>query len=113
MSVWPGIDNAIPGPDMAPDGLAPSNSMQFQWPQWGQHVETSGQMGEKPDLPAAQQIGGSHGNRQQQNGRIGDAWKDHAGKAVLPHLDHAEQRAIAKAPKALAQLRDGRRPRQL
>ncbi|MBS7542608.1 ABC transporter substrate-binding protein [Ancylobacter oerskovii] len=56
MSVWPGIDNAIPGPDMAPDGLAPSNSMQFQWPQWGQHVETSGQMGEKPDLPAAQEL---------------------------------------------------------
>lgn len=56
MSVWPGIDNAIPGPDMAPDGLSPSNSMQFQWPQWGQFVETGGQVGEKPDLPAAQEL---------------------------------------------------------
>ncbi|MCB4768296.1 ABC transporter substrate-binding protein [Ancylobacter sp. Lp-2] len=56
MSVWPGLDNAIPSPDMAPDGLAPTNSMQFQWPQWGQFVETGGMAGEKPDMPAAQEL---------------------------------------------------------
>ena len=56
MSVWPGLDNAIPAPDMSPEGLAPSNSMQFQWPQWGQYAETGGQAGERPDLPAAEEL---------------------------------------------------------
>ncbi|WGD29779.1 ABC transporter substrate-binding protein [Ancylobacter sp. WKF20] len=56
MAVWPGMDNAIPGPDMSPDALAPTNSMQFQWPLWGQYVDSSGREGEKPALPAAQEL---------------------------------------------------------
>lgn len=56
MSVWPGIDNAIPGAEMSPDALSPSNSMQFQWPLWGQYVQSGGRDGEKPDNPAVQEL---------------------------------------------------------
>ncbi|MBS9477029.1 ABC transporter substrate-binding protein [Ancylobacter sp. VKM B-3255] len=56
MAVWPGMDNALPGPDMSPEALAPANSMQFQWPLWGQYVDSAGREGEKPDLPAAQEL---------------------------------------------------------
>ncbi|QIB35958.1 ABC transporter substrate-binding protein [Ancylobacter pratisalsi] len=56
MAVWPGLDNATAGPNMPPDSLAPTTSMQFQWPLWGQYVDTMGREGEKPDLPAAQEL---------------------------------------------------------
>jgi len=56
IAVWPGLDNATAGPDMPPDALAPYNSMQFQWPLWGQYVDTAGREGEKPDLPAAVEL---------------------------------------------------------
>ncbi|MCS0503444.1 ABC transporter substrate-binding protein [Ancylobacter mangrovi] len=56
MAVWPGLDNATAGPNMPPDSLAPTSSMQFQWPLWGQYVDTMGREGEKPDLPAAEEL---------------------------------------------------------
>ncbi|MDQ0511795.1 ABC transporter substrate-binding protein [Ancylobacter amanitiformis] len=56
MSIWPGLDNAVPGPDMPPDALAPTNSMQFQWPLWGQYVDSGGREGEKPDDAAAAEL---------------------------------------------------------
>lgn len=56
MSVWPGLDNAIPSSEMSPSELAPTNSMQFQWPLWGQYVDSSGREGEKPELPAALEL---------------------------------------------------------
>lgn len=56
MSMWPGLDNATSGPDMPPDALAPTNSMQLQWPLWGQYVDTGGREGEKPALPAAAEL---------------------------------------------------------
>lgn len=60
MSTWPGLDNALASPDMDPGDLAPSNSMQFQWPLWGQYVDTAGRAGEKPDLRAAQELAELH-----------------------------------------------------
>ncbi|MET0606644.1 MAG: ABC transporter substrate-binding protein [Beijerinckiaceae bacterium] len=56
MSVWQGIDNGTPGPDMDPAALAPSSIAQFQWPLWGQYVESSGKDGEKPALPEALEL---------------------------------------------------------
>ena len=56
MSMWPGLDNATPGPDVPPDALAPTNSMQFQWPLWGQYADTDGREGEKPEIPAAAEL---------------------------------------------------------
>jgi len=53
MSVWSGISNGIPTAAMSPDELVPSRKDQFQWPKWGQYVQTSGRSGEEPTLPAA------------------------------------------------------------
>ncbi len=51
MSAWAGMDNALVTSDMEPDALAPTSSAQFQWPRWGQFIETSGREGERPALP--------------------------------------------------------------
>ncbi|MDF2995329.1 MAG: peptide transporter substrate-binding protein [Xanthobacteraceae bacterium] len=56
MSTWKGLDNSIPSPDMEPTELAPSNSMQFQWPLWGQYADSMGHEGEAPDLPEAAEL---------------------------------------------------------
>ncbi|MCA1952773.1 MAG: ABC transporter substrate-binding protein, partial [Hyphomicrobiales bacterium] len=53
MSVWHGMDNAIPGPDNEPEDLAPTNFTQAEWPLWGLWAVSGGKEGEKPDLPAA------------------------------------------------------------
>ena len=55
-SAGPGLDNALPGPDMPPDSLAPANRGQMQWPRWGEYVETNGMSGERCDLPAANEL---------------------------------------------------------
>ncbi|WP_342361704.1 ABC transporter substrate-binding protein [Terrarubrum flagellatum] len=49
MSIWVGMDNGTPGPDNEPNDLAPSHYQQYQWPLWGQYVQTAGQQGEKPE----------------------------------------------------------------
>jgi peptide/nickel transport system substrate-binding protein len=51
MSAWVGMDNALVAADMEPDALAPTSSSQFNWPRWGQYLESGGREGEKPDLP--------------------------------------------------------------
>ncbi len=56
MSVWGGLENGLPTPNMSPSGLAPTRQDQYQWPRWGQYHETSGKAGEAPDLPAAQKL---------------------------------------------------------
>ncbi|MGO4406913.1 ABC transporter substrate-binding protein [Bosea sp. RAF48] len=48
MSAWAGMDNALITSDMEPDALSPTSSAQFQWPRWGQFIETSGREGERP-----------------------------------------------------------------
>lgn len=56
MSAWAGMDNALVTSDMEPDALAPTSSAQFQWPRWGQFVESNGKEGERPALPAANKL---------------------------------------------------------
>ena len=56
MSVWAGLDNGIPTPDMSPAELAPTSQVQLQWPKWGQYYETNGEAGQPPDIPEAQAL---------------------------------------------------------
>jgi peptide/nickel transport system substrate-binding protein len=56
MSVWSGLDNGIPTADMSPDELAPTSQQQLEWPKYGQYYETSGKLGERPDIPAAVEL---------------------------------------------------------
>lgn len=56
VSVWTGLENGIPTPDMSPDELSPTNQLQLQWPKFGQYHETGGKMGEAPDMPAVQEL---------------------------------------------------------
>jgi peptide/nickel transport system substrate-binding protein len=56
LSLWQGLDNAIAGPDMEPDALAPSNRGQYQWPRFGQFAETMGRMGDAIDMPEVKEL---------------------------------------------------------
>jgi peptide/nickel transport system substrate-binding protein len=56
MCVWGGLDNAIASPDMEPDALAPANSTQYQWPRFGQFVETAGSAGDRIDIPEVAEL---------------------------------------------------------
>ena len=56
MSIWSGIENAIPTAENSPNELAPTSKYQYQWPKWGSYYESSGKSGEPPDLPAAQKL---------------------------------------------------------
>lgn len=53
MSVWSGVENAMPSADISPEEFAPTSQQQLQWPKWGQHFQSGGKVGEAPDLPAA------------------------------------------------------------
>jgi len=48
MSVWSGLNNGIPTPDMSPAELAPTAQEQLQWPMWGQYYEQNRKGGEPP-----------------------------------------------------------------
>jgi peptide/nickel transport system substrate-binding protein len=56
MSVWTGFDNGIPTADMSPEELAPTSQQGLEWPKFGQYYETSGKLGERPDIPAAEEL---------------------------------------------------------
>ncbi|MDH3636312.1 MAG: ABC transporter substrate-binding protein [Gammaproteobacteria bacterium] len=56
MSIWSGIENAIPTAENSPHELAPTSKYQYQWPKWGSYYESSGQSGEAPDMPAVQKL---------------------------------------------------------
>ena len=56
MSAWAGMDNALVTSDMEPDALAPTSSAQFQWPRWGQFIESSGREGERPALAEVNEL---------------------------------------------------------
>jgi peptide/nickel transport system substrate-binding protein len=56
MAVWIGLENAMLKPSMSPAEFAPQSSDQFQWPAWGLWAQTSGQMGEKPDLGSVEEM---------------------------------------------------------
>ncbi len=56
MSIWSGMENAIPTAENSPSELTPSSKYQYQWPKWGSYYESSGKSGEAPDLAAAQEL---------------------------------------------------------
>jgi len=56
LSVWTGLENGLPTPDMSPQDLAPTSQQQLQWPMWGQYVETKGAAGQPVDMPEAQKL---------------------------------------------------------
>ncbi|MBA3776976.1 MAG: ABC transporter substrate-binding protein [Betaproteobacteria bacterium] len=56
MSIWWGLNNGIPTPEMSPHELAPTQQEQLQWPMWGQYYEQNKKGGEAPVLPAAQEL---------------------------------------------------------
>jgi peptide/nickel transport system substrate-binding protein len=56
MSMWSGLENGLPTPDMSPEELAPTHQIQLEWPKWGQYRETGHKVGEKIDLPLARKL---------------------------------------------------------
>jgi peptide/nickel transport system substrate-binding protein len=56
MALWFGLENGIPSADMSPHEFAPTSQQQYQWPKWGQYLETGGKAGEPPDLPGAERL---------------------------------------------------------
>ncbi len=57
MSMWEGLENGLPSADTVPDELAPTRQEQYQWPKWGQYVETSGKSGEPADMDKPKELG--------------------------------------------------------
>ncbi|MEI4488546.1 ABC transporter substrate-binding protein [Frigidibacter sp. MR17.14] len=58
MSVWMGLDNALPTAEMPPYELAPTADDQYQWPQWGVHYMSGGLQGHAPEMPEVQELVG-------------------------------------------------------
>ena len=56
MAVWGGLENGLPTANTAPSEIAPSSQQQYQWPKWGQYIETKGTAGEAPDIPQVQEL---------------------------------------------------------
>jgi peptide/nickel transport system substrate-binding protein len=86
MSVWSGLNNGIPAPEMSPLELAPTAQDQLQWPMWGQHYENNRTGGQAPDMPDALELV-----------RLYDAWRESATDAEREQIwlrmlaIHAEQ----------------------
>ena len=56
MSVWYGLENAVPTAAFAPRELAPTSQQHLMWPKWGQYFETAGLAGEAIDIPLAEEL---------------------------------------------------------
>lgn len=56
MSVWTGLENAVPTPETSPQELAPTSQHQLYWPKWGQYHESHGLAGEPVDLEPAKEL---------------------------------------------------------
>nr|WP_227271720.1 ABC transporter substrate-binding protein [Roseobacter sp. H9] len=55
-AVWFGWDNGLPQHYTPPEYLAPKHQEFFAWPKWGQYYQTSGEVGEPPDMPEAERL---------------------------------------------------------
>ncbi len=84
MSVWTGLDNGIPTAEMSPDEIAPTSQQQLEWPKFGQYYETSGKLGERPDIPAAQELLGLY-----------RSWRETTDPAQRAHIWHRMLRIYA------------------
>jgi len=56
MTVWTGWDLGVPTPDLSPEELAPTRQSTLIWPKWGQHFQSMGAMGARPDRKAAEEL---------------------------------------------------------
>ena len=56
MTVWTGWDLGVPTPDLSPEELAPTRQSTLIWPKWGQHFQSMGAMGARPDRQAAETL---------------------------------------------------------
>ena len=56
MSVWSGLENGIPSPDMSPGELAPTSQQQLHWSKWGQYYESSHKVGLKSEMPVVLEL---------------------------------------------------------
>ncbi|HSR71877.1 MAG TPA: ABC transporter substrate-binding protein [Kiloniellales bacterium] len=56
MSVWWGLDNAIPTAETSPMEFVPTAQDQLQWPKWGEYFETGGGSGAKPDMQVGRDL---------------------------------------------------------
>jgi peptide/nickel transport system substrate-binding protein len=56
MSVWTGLENALPTRKTSPQELAPTTQQQLYWSKWGQYIESGGHAGEAVDLAPAQEL---------------------------------------------------------
>ncbi len=56
MSIWTGLENGMPSANSIPEWVTPTTKYQYQWPQWGEFVATSGAAGEPPELPEVDRL---------------------------------------------------------
>lgn len=56
ISIWQGLENGLPSASTVPDELAPTHQIQYQWPKWGQYIETSGKSGEAADMDKPKEL---------------------------------------------------------
>jgi len=77
MSVWSGIENALPNADTSPHELAPTSQYQLYWPKWGLYYESGGLAGEAIDIEAAQELVS-----------LNNAWKTESGPAERAKIWH-------------------------
>ncbi len=56
ISVWPGVENAMPTAASSPREFAPGTLGDLQWPKWGLYRESKGKAGEPCDMPAVQRL---------------------------------------------------------
>ena len=56
MAIWGGLENGLPSADSVPRWIAPTTKYQYQWPKWGEYIETGGAAGEAPDLPEGKEL---------------------------------------------------------
>jgi peptide/nickel transport system substrate-binding protein len=78
MSVWSGLENGLATADSSPDELAPTSQTQYQWPKFGQYLETKGKSGDAPDIPEAQELM-----------RLYQAWMASASRQERERIWHA------------------------
>ena len=58
MSMDVGMDNAVPTAEFEPSALAPTQDSQYQWPDFGRFVQSSGHEGRPIDLPEVKRLEG-------------------------------------------------------
>ena len=56
MTISSGWENGLATADMAPRDLAPVTQDHYQWPKWGQYIETGGKSGREVDMPAGEEL---------------------------------------------------------